>query len=170
MSVGAPYTQNAESGSLRLALDKRIFEPFPPEIAWRDIQLFKKSEFHVTLLHAKGSPEFFSISIGAITDFFTAFVSKSPITFVSFIDDFRYVEEEDKKTILIRCTVSNIERLFAELNSVFDTHLPVQPTHITLYSLEKTVGIHVNDVEAMERLPRIDLPGLEMALKRTAQL
>ena len=163
MSVPALYKQNAVSGSIQLGLDIGMFEHFPRQVNWHGVQLLKKSEFHVTLLHAKSHAGLSNISNQELASFFTTFVSKWPIALLSFTDDFRYVEEGEKKTLLVRCIVSHIEELFAALNRAFGTHLPVQPAHVTLYSLETTVGIHVNSEGAMARLERVESPELEEA-------
>gem|GEM_PF-4348245 len=121
MSVDAPYSQNNESGSIRLRLPTNIFDHFPLDINWNGKKLQKKSEFHVTLLHAKSHPNLASLSNDEIASFFNEFVLTHPITFVSFIKDFRYAEEADKKTIIIRCAVANLSELLLLLMPRFES-------------------------------------------------
>lgn len=166
MSVRAPYSQNEESGSIRLGLDSRLFSLFPSEVTWNSLRLVKKEEFHVTLLHTKSTSNLAHVSNEELASFFDAFVANSPIKFLSFIDDFRYVEEDEKRTIAVRCAVSNLGELFAAFNTAFGIQLPKQPAHVTLYSLDKKVGIHINSEEKMESLERVRLPELEAALSK----
>ncbi len=79
---------------------------------------------------------------------------------MSFLNDFRYVEEKAKKTIIVRCLVSNLDKLFAELRRVFGVTMETQPAHITLYTLQKNAGIHINSMALMESLERVRLPKL----------
>ena len=166
MSVKVPYSQNEESGSIRLGLNSGIFAPFPSLVTWNGLQLVKKEEFHVTLLHAKYSTELAGVANDELAVFFDSFVIKNPIELISFIDDLRYVEEDDKKTILVRCAASNLEELFVAFNAPFGVQLPTQPAHVTLYSLDKAVGIHINSDEKMESLERVRLPELEASLSK----
>ena len=166
MSVRAPYSQNETSGSIRLALDPEIFGHFLSEVHWNSRKLVKKEEFHVTLLHAKATPKLTHVPNEELASFFELFVENNPIELVSFLDDFRYVEEDEKRTIIVRCMVSNLAELFIAFNTVFEVQLPTQPAHVTLYSLEKSVGIHINSDEKMESLERVHFPDLEAALKK----
>ena len=170
MSVRVPYNQSEESGSIRLGLGSGIFAPFPSEITWNGLQLVKKEEFHVTLLHARETPRLTHVSNEELASFFDSFVERNPIGLLSFLDDCRYVEEYGKKTILVRCTASNLEELFAACNDAFRVQLPTQPAHVTLYSLERSVGIHINSGEKMEGLEHVHLPELEAALREVRLL
>jgi len=170
MSVRAPYGQNEESGSIRLGLDSRLFNPFSAEVMWNSFRLGKKEEFHVTLLHAKQSSKLAEVPNDDLAAFFNSFVEESPISLISFIDDFRYAEEQEKKTIVIRCIVSNLNKLFVLFNQTYQVQLPVQATHVTLYTLQKNAGIHIGSDEEMGRLQRVNLPELDAALRATSLL
>ena len=39
--------------------------------------------------------------------------------------------------------------------------MPTQAAHVTLYTLQRNAGIHINSDEKMERLERVHLPELE---------
>jgi len=163
MSVRVPYGQN-EQGSIWLSLDPRLFEAFPREVIWNNTQLTKKDEFHITLLHAKSASELANVPNEEVASFFNSFVETHPVKLLSFIGDFRYVEEEEKKTVVVRCIVSNLNGLFLLFNRTLHVQLPVQAAHVTLYTLQKNAGIHINSDEKMESLQRVGLPELSAAL------
>ena len=163
MSLSAPYDQNEESGSILLTLDPRRFGSFPAGVIWRGARLAKKGEFHVTLLHARSISKLRELANQDIARFFDSFVEKFSLGLISFIDDFRYAEEAEKRTILVRCVVSELDALFREFGKKFGIALPTQPAHVTLYTLQKNAGIHINSDTTMQGLERVDLPELEVA-------
>ncbi len=160
-----PYGQN-EQGSIYLSLDANLFSAFPQEVEWKGVRLSKKDEFHVTLLHAKQTPELSHIPNERLASLFESFVERNPMKFESFLEDLRFIEEGADKTIVARCAVSNLNELFAELNKSFGARLPVQAAHVTLYTLEKNKGIYINSDQQMENSERVRLPELETALSK----
>lgn len=165
VGVREPYQQN-EQGSIYLSLDTSLFSAFPQEVEWKGVRLTKKDEFHVTLLHAKQAQEFSNIPNERLAAFFVSFIQRKPMTFESFLDDLRFVEEGEHKTIVARCAVSNLNELFVEFNQAFSANLPVQAAHVTLYTLQKNKGIYVNTDQQMERAEPVHLPELETALSK----
>lgn len=166
MSIRAPYEESAESGAIRLPVDSSLFTAFPTEIVREGTRLMKKDEFHVTLLYVRNASVLANVSAEELKSFFNSFADMHSIQLRSFVDDFRYVEKGDKRTIVVRCVVSNLENLFAALNNTYRINMPTQPAHVTLYTLQKNVGIHIPSIEAMEQLPKISLPVLDEALMR----
>jgi len=61
-------------------------------------------------------------------------------------------------------------RTVAAFNAAFRVQLPTQPAHVTLYSLEKTVGIHINDDKHMESLERVDISDLTEPLSKVLKV
>lgn len=171
MSVPVPYLlRSGTSGrSLVLNLDPELFREFPDLVQWDGTTLRKKSEFHVTLLQIRIASELVREPLegfeSKVENFFHSFIKEKPIEVVSFLDDFRYAEKEEKKTIVVRCTVSNLNEFFVALNRAIHIDMPTQPTHVTLYTLQKNIGIHVPDDRTMEDLERVHLPELDAALK-----
>lgn len=163
MSVLAPYKEKAGSESIWLPVSEKLFVDFPEKIVWDGVSLQRKSEFHVTLLQVKNVAALADASSAEAIDFFNTFVARKPIEFVSIFNDFRYAKESEKKVILVRCVVSHIEELFAALNDTFDINVPIQPPHVTLYTLQRDAGIHINSLDAMEHLERVRLPQLDVA-------
>lgn len=169
MNIRAPYLghiKNEHIASIVLPIDDRQSVSFPRAVSWKNVRLDIKDEFHVTLLNVGTASALSQRPREDIVSFFNAYAARRPIALVSFADDFRYVEKDVRKTILVRCVVSNLNLLFEELNRTFEIDMPMQPAHVTLYTLQKNVGIHVPSIEVMERLERVYLPVLEEALPR----
>lgn len=153
-----------------LKVDESLFADFPATVEWKGDILLKKDNFHVTI--CRGENIFTAAGLNLeegeekLLSFFNSFVEKRPITLLSFLDDFRYAvdEERDRKTVVIRCTVSNLSEFFLELNSSFGINLPVQPAHVTLYTLQKNLGIHIPSEEVMNAFPVVGLPVLHAVL------
>lgn len=170
----APYQQN-EQGSTRLALDPMIFIAFPRTISWKGEQLHMKDELHATIMHPKSLPELAEVQNDRFASFLASFVQKNPVRLSAFLNDFRCASEEGpsisvgagNRTIVVRCTLSNLPELFSRFNKEFKVNLPLQAAHVTLYTLQKNRGIYINDEKTMETLERVHLPELEAALRNT---
>lgn len=167
--IRSPYEahyKNDELVSIVLPIDPALFGDLPEVVTWNGVEFSKKVEFHVTLIHVQQASELSGASREETALLFDSFVEKNPIAFLSLLNDIRQAEEGKNKTILARCIVSNIDELFAHLNTQLKIAMPVQPAHVTLYSVEYNRGIHVNSNEKMESLDRVQLPELEVALSK----
>ena len=147
-----------------LSVESELVKGFPDVVKTRGVILHKKNEFHVTLLSIRALCDVARIAEEEVVSLFDDFAKKHRIAVAGFLDDFRFAEDDQHKTIIVRCIVSNLDALFAELNRTFHVALPVQPAHVTLYTLQN-IGIHIPSEKIMESLPRIDIPELETALK-----
>ena len=163
MMIREPYIEKAGSESVWLPLPASLFLPFPAEIEWNTIKFRKKDEFHVTLLHVKNASIAANVPTEEILTFFDLFIEKHPIEFLSTVDDFRYMQENERKTIVVRCDVSNLDLLFTELNEKFNINVPKQPPHVTIYSLPDKPAIHILSEAIMESLERVSAQELERA-------
>jgi len=140
-----------------LELPLGMFEALPATIEFDGGNFFKKKEFHVTLVHALASLE------ESLTSRFKAFVEAHPIALLGFDTDIRVAEKDVNRSIIVRCTVACLDELFIELRAAgFD--LPLQPAHVTLYSIVDNVGIAIDSIAEMESLPQVKIPALEAAL------
>ena len=169
IDVRSPYEahfKNDELASIVLPMDSVLFDALPQVVSWNGLELSKKEEFHMTLLHVQQASELSGRPREETASLFNSFVGKNPIECLSLSNDLRYAEEGANKTILVRCIVSHVDGLFADLNRTFAIAMPVQPAHVTLYSLEKNKGIHINSDEKMGGLERVHLPELEAALAK----
>lgn len=169
--IFAPYRYVRTA--ISLGLEERIFAEFPDSVEWAGNTLTKKDEYHVTI--CKGDEVYNAAQLNLpegeekLLAFFKTFVAERPIALQSFLSDFHYATDDarGRKTIIIRCTMRNLEEFFSALNKKFNIEMPTQPAHITLYALERNEGIHINNVEKMESLERVELPELSTALSKT---
>ena len=168
MSPRPPY--QLVNTYIGLSLPAMMFADFPESVEWASNTFKKKSEFHSTI--CKGEEVFTTASLEQQTGepkllaLFNSLVEQAPILLESFLDDFRFAQEEEKKSIVVRCKLSNLGTFFDELNATFKINIPMQPAHVTLYTLEGKPGIHINSDEKMESLERVRLPELEAALSK----
>lgn len=176
MNVDAPYREfraNNNLDSIWFPIQSPVFEVFPPTVAWDGQTLTKKDSFHFTVLHVETACTLMLErrklnrveAEEKVTSFFNEFVKKYPITLVSFEDDFRFAQRDEKRTIVLRCVASNLNEFFAQLNRTLGIDMPTQPTHVTLYTLQKNVGIHIPTNQVMESLPRVSVSALDEALR-----
>lgn len=113
--------------------------------------LQKKSSFHVSLLCVKdilvNSPD----SEQKVLDLFCNFVANKDISFVRYTGEFRIAQNEEKKTLVALCEVSNLEEFSKTLSGRLGIEIPPQPTHVTLYTLQPDIGIGLNSRGDMEQ-------------------
>ncbi|MBI4079905.1 hypothetical protein HY414_01580 [Candidatus Kaiserbacteria bacterium] len=169
MSVRAPYEGHYKENKLAsivLPIDPDLFGALSEVMHWGGVDFSKKEELHVTLIRVQHASELSGRSPEEIASFFNSFVEDNPIILGSLLNDLRQATEGGNKTILVRCTAQNLDELFAALNRTFGIAVPVQPAHITLYSVEHNKGIHVNSDAKMESLEHVDLPEFDEALRR----
>ena len=151
-----------EKDYIMLPLSADMFEHFPNTVEYGGEILHKKSEFHVSLVCAKENIT--TISKDELASFFDGFVNKTPISFNSFNDEFRFVVKDERKTVILSCIINNLEEFFVALNQEFGIKMPTQPAHVTLYTLQKEIGIGINSDEEMESTEEIQIPELSKAL------
>lgn len=121
----------------------------PESLEFEGEKFIVKSEFHITLLAVKQIAEIIDqhniekLQSEIVQDFY-AFVEEFPLTKYELLDDVRQVIVGDNKTIIVMAKLKGIEKLFEMLEKKYQKQLPVQPTHITLYTLPTdTFGIPI---------------------------
>ena len=136
--------------------------------------LYKEEEFHISLLCLKEvismvgtHPEFSEKDISKILSLFNEYTTNHPITFLGFTEDLRYVVKDERKSVLISCFVSNLEGFLAKCEQELQVRIPRPPTHVTLYTAPKGAGIGVNTFSEMEKLEKVEIPGITAALRST---
>jgi hypothetical protein len=138
-----------------------IINSLPKTILIEGDQLHLKSSFHVSLiclkeLSAKYNRENLEQEI---LEKFCDFVSTQEISFVGFTGEFLLAASEERKTVVARCNVSNLESCTKKISRELKIDIPVQPTHVTLYTLQPDAGIGLNSFETLEQKARpIDVP------------
>jgi hypothetical protein len=124
-----------------------------------DYHLLRKSELHISLLAPKHLAPLIvrtnGESIEQIQDkivaFFKEFVQTTPLTTYRLTDEVRLVKRDERVTLVAMAKVPGIGEFFAALNARFNTNLPIQVTHITIYTLQPDAGIGINSPEMFEQ-------------------
>lgn len=166
MTLAHPYSHNYWNGendfSIQLDLPFECFRAFPSAVELENELLLLKDEFHITLIHPPKS-------LAQTTEsFFENFITRHSILLQALLSDFRFAVHDDRKTILLRCEVTNLEELFSAMGKKIGLTLPLQPTHITLYKLQNRPGIAVDSNEIIEQFCRIQRDDLNAALRACA--
>ena len=158
MQIQAPYraAKNRDETSFSIARDLslHVFDSLPETLEWKGKTFLKKKEFHITLVHAP------VILMEQLIQVFNRFVARTSVELERFENEFRSQKKEANETIVIRCVATNLIELFQEINTTLSIDLPLQPAHVTLYSIDENVGIAIDSVTEMELLPRVELLGL----------
>lgn len=149
---------------LWLPLPLEQFSKLPETVVIEDVLLTKRPEFHVTIGNITAIAQSSGLSEEALLSLFSSYVEEFPIEFDSFIDDFRFMSENMRRSLVVRCTLKNILGLFAVWEKESAHVIPQQPTHVTIYSLAPYRGIGINTKEEMEALVRVNPPEVRDAL------
>ena len=112
--------------------------------------LQKKPSFHASLLCVKDIIEKHGDLEKRVLDFFCSFVSKNDVSFVKYSGEFRFVTNEERKTLIALCEISNLKEFSESLGHKFGIEVPPQPTHVTLYTLQFNIGIGLNSPADMK--------------------
>lgn len=152
-------------GYVGLPLPSEMFSRLPDSIIVEGVPFLKKDAFHVSLISLRdsgapmfGTPVSIDSDAGRLSAVFDTYVTEHPIEFLRFLPDFRLAQKDDRTSVVVRCEVSNLEGLFATMQTVLGHPIPLQPTHVTIYTKTPNGGIGINSEEFMEALPRIELP------------
>lgn len=139
----------------------------PDSLEFEGTKFIVKSEFHITLLAAQHIAEIIDknnveeLQLKIIDEFYK-FSKEFPLTEYELLDDMRLVTVGDSKTIVVTVNLKGIEEFFKRLEGRYRKALPVQPTHITLYTLPTdTFGIPIFSYEELQSISRpIKIPEL----------
>lgn len=130
----------------------------PSELITNGNRLILKSSFHISLVCIQDIIIKHNVSISNFRDEvikdFCDFVKTNDVNLLNYINDFRFAEENDLKTIVVMCEVSNLDKFFEILNKKYKLHIEYPPTHVTLYKLEDKVGIFLTDADDLKNLTK----------------
>lgn len=159
VELPAPYLYDKGYIYLPVSVDS---SRLPDKVEIGEKNLTKKESFHVSLVCVKEMTGY--ASEDAILELFAEYVKDHPIEFVGFINGFHHATKGEDETVVVRCSVSQLEEFFERLNEPLHTNIPVQPTHVTLYTLVPGKGIGITSEAAMQAYPKIELPEIFAAL------
>ncbi len=117
-----------------------------------------KPSFHVSLVcineiirkHNVLIPNFKDLVVSDFCDF----ISRNSVDVLNYFDDFKFVTQNDLKTVVVTCNVSNINKFFDFLNKKYNLNIEYPPMHVTLYILEGKKGIFLTDSEDIKNLTK----------------
>lgn len=142
----------------------------PETVSVNEKKLFKKSEFHISLVCVKRlvpliAPDDVARQAElaeAITEHFKAYVQRQSLTEYWLTGELRYVVKDDgRETIVALCQLPGLAGFFAQIEQEYGTKLPLPPTHITLYTLQPEAPIGIMSNEELEAISQpITLPEL----------
>ncbi len=139
----------------------------PASINIKGEKLLKKNEFHISIINANGIAEL--INPKAVTKIeqeiigeFKNFISENKLDKFRLLKKFRFVQKDIKKSVIVMCELSGAAEFFARLTEKYKKTIPLQPCHITLYTLQPEVGIGIlSDEELNEISVPVNIPELE---------
>ncbi|MFA5715454.1 MAG: hypothetical protein WC998_06925 [Candidatus Paceibacterota bacterium] len=122
-------------------------------------KMLSKSNFHISLVCIGKIMEEQKISIPHFEDLvikdFCNFIKDNDVSLIKYSNEFRLVTQNERKSLVLMCEVSNIDKFFDTLNRKYKLSLENQPTHITLYTLQPDMGIFISDSKDLEQLTRV---------------
>jgi len=128
------------------------FENIPQEIKAQEYTLYFPTPFHVSLVYIGKIVKKYSISIpdflNKIVGDFCNFIKTNPIEVIRYNNEFRLANRDGKKTIVVMCEVSNLNKFFDFVNQKYKLNIKYTPTHVTLYNTVKgEPGISLMDLD-----------------------
>ncbi|ETB63677.1 TPA: hypothetical protein DIC38_03225 [Candidatus Nomurabacteria bacterium] len=164
---GDNYTFNDKSMTISMPIS---VPRFPEKIIFNDYDLSLKMTFHVTLVPIGELIKKHKIEIPNFNDLiledFCSFVNSNKIELIKYRNEFRFVEENDLRSVVIMCDVTNLDIFFKLINEKYNLNLETSPTHVTLYILPDKGGIFILDSEDLKnKTELIEIPELSNYLK-----
>jgi hypothetical protein len=145
-------------------------EGLPNSVIVNDKKLVLKEELHITLVMARRlAPLVNGVNSETIQNeiikMFDDFASKNILKTYELTNELRLVERDGKMTVIVMVKVPGLEVFFDELREKYHVDLPLQPTHITLYSLSPEVGISILSDEVLQHESKpVNIPELQSLL------
>ncbi len=130
----------------------------PEKIEVKEYTLLRKTSFHISLVCIGKIIEKYHVTIPdfiekIVTDF-CEFVRTTSIDLVDYQDDFRFVTEAEKRSVVVFCGISNLDRFFDFINKKYSLAVEYPPTHVTLYTLQPDVGIFLTNKADLQKLTK----------------
>lgn len=134
------------------------FQGLPEKIEVEGYELLLKDAFHVSLVCTGKIIEKYAVEDPDFTDKviadFCNFVKHTPIELAGFRDEFRFVAENERRTVAVMCDMSNLDMFFDHLNKKYELNVEYPPTHVTLYTLQPNTGIFLTDSSDIANLTK----------------
>ncbi len=144
----------------------------PDKIKVEGRVLLLKTSFHISLVCVGKIIERYNISISdflnKVAANFCEFINENgAINFLRYRDEFRFAEDDKRKSVIVMCDISNLNNFFEFINKKYNLAIEYPPAHITLYTSEKDKGIFLTDSDEIKRLTKIipDPIGVDFKIK-----
>lgn len=135
-----------------------FLKDLPKKIIFRENTFLINDFLHVSLVCIGKIIEKYNVQIPDFKDKiikdFCEFSCKNDIKPVLYTNDYKFVEKDDKKTIVVMCKVSNLDKFFEMINKKYGLEIEYPPTHVTLYKLPGKLGIFLTDVNDIKNLTK----------------
>jgi len=143
MNIPSPYRY--KTGYIYLPLDpniKGLHETL--QVFGKEYHL--KSSFHVSLVCVKDIlSQYKDIDEHKLLEALSDFINQYPLGEVQYGSEYRIATHMDGRgSIIQKVYIKGITELFEYIRSKFHVKLDTQPTHVTIYTLQKDMGIGIN--------------------------
>ncbi len=162
MNILPPFTFNTRYLSLPMPLG--MFAYLPETVEANGVTLAKKSSFHVSLVRVPDVARSLRKPEEWVVARFAEYAAKAPPAFAGFTGELRFAERGERKSVVALCTVPGLPEFFGALSEETGEDVAEQPTHVTLYTLQRDSGIDLTTPEAMDECAVIELPEVASAL------
>lgn len=146
----------------------------PSSIELEGQTLVLRTVFHVTLVAVSQIIRKNKIDIPDFLDKvvadFCEFSQENNVDLIRFRDEFRFVTENERRSLIAMCDISNLNRFFDLLNEKHGLQLKYPPTHATLYTLKVDEGIFLTDSKDIKEMTKtVSNPGLDLSVANHIQ-
>lgn len=134
-----------------------LLENLPSEVIIDGNKLLVKTSFHVSLVCINEIIKKHNILIpdfkDSIVQDFCEFTATNDIQVLRY-KEFKYAEENNLKTVIITCEVSNLPKFFEIINKKYGLKIEYPPIHVTLYAHDGKTGIFLTDSDDIKNLTK----------------
>ena len=142
----------------------------PSEVHLNGMTMYRKSEFHVSILALKHMIPLIAATGKQATESqlvldFKQLQPRLKLSQCELMQEFRFVARDVRRAVIAMVKVPGIEHLFELLGAKYGLELPVQPVHVTLFTLQPNAGIGIfSQKELLLESTVVDLSGISVSL------
>ena len=133
------------------------FKNLPMLLKIENTDLVLKSSFHTSLICVGKIIEKYNVLIpdfeNQVLDDFCEFSKSNEIKVLDY-GDFRFVQKDDLKTVVVMCNVLNLNKFFDLINKKYGLNIEYPPTHVSLYTLKDKHAIFLTNQDDIKNLTK----------------
>lgn len=128
----------------------------PEQVHLGEYNLTLKSEHHISIICAKRIAPIIddenanAIESKLVEDFKDYVANKNPLIEYKLTEEYRLVRRDEKMSLVVIVILNGLVEYFEHLQNKYNIDLPLQPAHITLYTLQLNVGIGILSDEQLK--------------------